>query len=82
MTATPPDRPPNPVAGTRTTVALALDLGLRIGVLVVLGVVVGFLLDGWLGTQPIFTLVGVLLGIGAAFYTMWEIAQKSMKSRG
>ena len=82
MTATRPDRPPNQQPSTRSTVALALDLGLRIGVSVVLGVVLGFLLDGWLGTRPIFTLIGVLLGLGAAFYTMWEIAQKSMKSRG
>ena len=29
---------------------------------------VGILLDRWLETRPIFTLVGVLLGLGVAIY--------------
>ena len=60
---------------------LALDLGLRLGLSVVIGVVAGVLLDNWLGTSPLFTLVGVAVGIGAAMYSIWEVARDEMKPR-
>jgi F0F1-type ATP synthase assembly protein I len=31
-----------------------------------IGVVVGLLVDGWLGTSPVFTLVGLVLGVAAS----------------
>lgn len=58
---------------------IALDLGMRLGIAVVLGLVPGILLDNWLGTQPIFTLAGVVLGMGAAFFTIWDVARRSMR---
>ena len=57
---------------------LALDLGLRLGISVILGVGGGLLLDGWLRSSPIFTLIGMVLGIGAAMYTIWDVARQSM----
>ena len=57
---------------------LALDLGLRLGISVILGVGGGLLLDGWLHSSPIFTLIGMVLGIGAAMYTIWDVARQSM----
>ena len=38
----------------------------------------GLLLDNWLHTTPIFTLMGMVLGIGAAMYTIWDVARQSM----
>ena len=72
-----PDRdddkvPPTPNWG------VAFDLGLRLGISVILGVGGGLLLDSWLHTSPIFTLVGMVLGIGAAMYTIWDVAKQSM----
>ena len=57
---------------------VAFDLGLRLGVSVVVGVGGGLLVDSWLHTSPIFTLIGMVLGIGAAMYTIWDVAKKSM----
>ena len=57
---------------------LAIDLGLRLGLSVVIGVGGGVLLDNWLGTSPALTLLGVVVGIGAAMYSIWDVA-RSMK---
>jgi len=58
---------------------IAFDLGVRLGISVLLGVGGGLLLDSWLHTSPIFTLIGVVLGIGAAMYTIWDVARKGMR---
>jgi ATP synthase protein I len=58
---------------------VAFDLGLRLGISVILGVGGGLLVDGWLHTSPVFTLVGMVLGIGAAMYTIWDVARQSMR---
>jgi ATP synthase protein I len=57
---------------------VAFDLGLRLGISVILGVGGGLLVDSWLRTSPIFTLIGMVLGIGAAMYTIWDVARQSM----
>ena len=57
---------------------VAFDLGIRLGISVILGLGAGLLLDSWLHTSPIFTLVGMVLGIGAAMYTIWDVAKQSM----
>ena len=43
-----------------------LTLGLTVAVALVGLAALGYLVDGWLGTSPWFTLVGVVLGITAA----------------
>jgi F0F1-type ATP synthase assembly protein I len=58
---------------------IALDLGLRLGLSVVIGVIAGVMLDNWLGTRPLFILIGVVVGIGAAMYSIWDVARDSMK---
>lgn len=70
---TPPARPPSPNWG------LGLDLGIRLGVSVAIGLGGGLLLDNWLQTSPIFTLVGMVLGIGAAMVTIWNVARDAMR---
>jgi F0F1-type ATP synthase assembly protein I len=67
----PPTRPPN--------WALGLDLGIRLGVSVAIGLGGGLLLDNWLNTTPIFTLIGMVLGIGAAMVTIWNVARDAMR---
>jgi F0F1-type ATP synthase assembly protein I len=46
---------------------------------VVLALVPGILLDNWLGSSPIFTLAGIVLGLGAAFFTVWDVARRAMR---
>ena len=58
---------------------IAFDLGLRLGISIILGLGAGLLLDGWLRTSPIFLLIGMVLGIGAAMYTIWDVARDAMK---
>lgn len=44
-----------------------MSLGLQAGVSVAFYLGVGLLVDKWLGTMPIFTLVGALLGVVGMF---------------
>lgn len=50
-----------------------LGLGWYIAASIVLGVGSGLLLDGWLGTVPLFTLLGVLMGSVVGFYGMYRM---------
>ena len=75
-----PERPPDSPSPPPNWGA-ALDLGIRLGLSVVIGVVGGVLIDNWLGTMPIFTLIGVAVGIGAAMYSIWDVARDEMKPR-
>ena len=58
---------------------VAFDLGVRLGVSVGLGIGGGLLVDLWLRTSPLFTLAGVVLGIAAAMYTIWDVAHDAMR---
>jgi F0F1-type ATP synthase assembly protein I len=72
-------RPIPPDATRPANWGIAFDLGIRLGVSVVLGLGGGLLADSWLHTSPIFTLIGMVLGIGAAMYTIWDVARDSMR---
>jgi ATP synthase protein I len=58
---------------------IAFDLGLRLGISVILGLGGGLLLDSWLHSSPIFTLIGMVLGIAAAMFTIWNVAKGAMR---
>jgi F0F1-type ATP synthase assembly protein I len=58
---------PGPALGTGAVEFLTLGLTLAVTGLV--GGALGYLVDRWLGTSPIFTLVGLVLGIAAAVVT-------------
>jgi F0F1-type ATP synthase assembly protein I len=76
------ERDARPERGGRTPApnwGMAFDLGLRLGISIILGLGAGLLLDGWLRTSPIFTLIGMVLGIGAAMYTIWDVARDAMR---
>ncbi len=67
----PPSRPPN--------WGMAFDLGIRLGISVAIGLGAGLFLDNWLRTSPILTLIGMVLGIAAAMYTIWDVARDAMR---
>jgi F0F1-type ATP synthase assembly protein I len=58
---------------------IALDLGIRLGVAVMIGLFGGLLLDGVFGTKPLLTLAGTVLGVAAAMWTIWDVARRSMR---
>jgi F0F1-type ATP synthase assembly protein I len=68
-----------PDADASKSIGIAFDLGLRLGIAVILGLGGGLLLDSWLHTIPIFTLIGMVLGIAAAMYTIWDVARDAMR---
>lgn len=70
----PNKRPVMPAANW----GLAFDLGLRLGLAIIIGLLIGLAVDNWIGTSPIFTLVGLVFGVAAAFYTIWDVAKQSM----
>jgi ATP synthase protein I len=72
-------RPERQAARPQPNWGIAFDLGVRLGISVILGLGGGLLLDGWLRTSPIFTLIGMVLGIGAAMYTIWDVARDAMR---
>ncbi len=39
---------------------------------VVAGLLLGLGLDWWLGTSPVFTIVGIVAGFGSGFYKLWQ----------
>lgn len=53
-------------------VARALSLGLTWALSTALFLYVGSLADRWLGTRPIFTLIGAFVGAAAGFYHLYS----------
>jgi ATP synthase protein I len=71
-------RRPEP-AEAKPNWGLAFDLGLRLGVSILIGLGGGLVVDNWLHTSPLFTLIGMVLGIGAAMVTIWNVARAAMR---
>ncbi|MCM8750172.1 AtpZ/AtpI family protein [Thermomicrobiaceae bacterium CFH 74404] len=42
----------------------------------------GVLLDQWLGTEPVLTLIGVVLGLASAGYLLYELAVINQPEKG
>jgi ATP synthase protein I len=74
-----PDGPRRETRAPGPNWGIAFDLGIRLGISVILGLGGGLLLDSWLRTSPVFTLLGMVLGIGAAMYTIWDVARDAMR---
>jgi ATP synthase protein I len=59
----------------------AMSLGVRVLVefvsAAIVGALVGWQLDKWIGTSPLFLLVLLLLGTAAGFWNVYRIAVKS-----
>ncbi|MBX6350907.1 MAG: AtpZ/AtpI family protein [Clostridia bacterium] len=51
-------------------VAFGLGIGVTMALLISLGVVLGRSVDAKLGTDPAFTVLGLLLGLGAGIYAL------------
>jgi F0F1-type ATP synthase assembly protein I len=49
-------------------------MGFEIAVPVMLFTFLGYKADGWLGTEPWLVVVGALLGMALAFYTLFKRA--------
>lgn len=68
MASTPPDR-------RDLGLKRFADLGLRMGAAILVFTYLGYLLDGWLDTQPVFLLLlgflGLAGGMASVYYTIY-----------
>tara|TARA_B100001750_G_scaffold96514_1_gene76278 strand:- start:315 stop:614 length:300 start_codon:yes stop_codon:yes gene_type:complete len=67
------------------TWAIALRLigvGWFLATSIIVGIVVGLLLDKWLETKIFFTLLGVLVGTMVAFYGLYHMVKPLMDVHG
>jgi ATP synthase protein I len=58
----------------RQGLSLAMRIGVELVVSTVVGALLGYLLDSWLGTRPWIMVAGVLLGGVAGFRTVYQMA--------
>ena len=75
----PDEPPPRRQHQAEPNWGLALELGFRLGVSIVIGLGGGLLIDNWLRTTPAFTLIGMVVGIGGAMATIWSVARHEMR---
>ncbi|WP_284057960.1 AtpZ/AtpI family protein [Thermalbibacter longus] len=71
--------------GTRRdwqTVGAATGLGCSVVTSLILCIGGGVLLDQWLGTEPVLTLIGVVLGLASAGYLLYELAVINQPEKG
>lgn len=59
------------------TLAQALNIGFTIVGCIVLGTFIGYLLDNWLCSKPIFMIIGIILGTITAFYSLYSLVVKN-----
>jgi ATP synthase protein I len=75
----------NPLGGTQRdwqAVGAASGLGCTVVVSLLLCIGGGIFLDRWLDTSPIFTLIGMVLGLITAGYTLYELAVLGSPTQG
>lgn len=58
----------------RQGLSIAARVGVELVVTTVMGALLGYLLDSWLGTRPWIMVVGVLLGAVAGFLNLYRVA--------
>ena len=78
--------PPEARNGLAAAMSL-IGIGWYFAICIVGGIVGGLLLDGWLDTKPLFSLVGLVLGLVVAFYggfkaMMRVMAESTNKTKG
>lgn len=59
---------------------MAWGMGCSIVASILISILGGLLIDQFANTTPVFTLIGVGLGLFLAGYQLWELAQLSSKS--
>lgn len=62
--------------GPMLTAGMMASVGLVLVVAVMIGFVLGLLLDRWLGTTPWLSVVGLLLGAASGFVEMFRLAKR------
>ena len=56
--------------------------GFQLAFSIVLFMGLGYLVDRWLGSRPVFMLIGVAIGMAAGFYAFWMRVKAASRSGG
>lgn len=73
----PDDGPPDNRNKDVTVIGLATGLGISVVVSLIFFIGLGIVLDQWLDTTPLLTLIGVAIGLIAAGYQLYELVLAS-----
>lgn len=60
---------------------LITQVGINLATPIILGVVFGGLIDRWIGTGWIFSIIFLLLGIGAGYYNTYKLIMSLNKPK-
>ena len=66
--------------GGKPNWGLAFDLGLRLGISILIGLGGGLIVDNWLHTSPLFTLIGMVLAAATGFGVILEQLKRPVLS--
>lgn len=58
-------------------VGILSTVGMAMAFAIAIGAFAGYYADKWLGTAPIFLLIGIGLGIGAAFRNLFILTKRA-----
>ena len=58
----------------RRTVSGGYSSGVDLISSVVAGLLLGLGLDWWLGTNPLFTVIGIIAGFASGFFKLWQLS--------
>lgn len=58
-----------------------LDIGYYLIIPILLGLIIGFLIDSYFKTQPFFTIFLIFLGMVSSFYNLWRLVNKISNSK-
>ena len=61
-------------------IVLFSEIGISLLITTLLGVIVGYWVDGQLGTLPIFVIVGFLAGAGAGTLMIYRLVSRFLKT--
>ena len=62
-------------------IAAYSQLGISMSACVAIGIIGGIFLDRRLGTSPLFLILGCLIGTGASFKALYDLAVKKQKNK-
>ena len=63
-----------------TSIGKALKISTELVAAVVVGSIIGFLLDSWFGTKPLLTIIFFIMGVAAGIINVIKTAKKMQKN--
>ncbi|MGM0419970.1 MAG: AtpZ/AtpI family protein [Bacillota bacterium] len=66
------------LAGIMRAFGLITYLGLLMIISIGIGYFLGSRLDGFFGTEPIITIIGLIIGVGAGFFSVYQVIKGTM----